>query len=404
MKERKSLWSIILNNIIRNLVLAVISLGGIITVIADIAKDFLPNELKTAITFLTALISFFTVLVPTIEYYVTNMHCNDTYAIVEDILKAYGITMVHRKRSSGNKLSATSCKKELLEVAADSMRKAAPRQIDSDKELRTDYYIYTLSAAHVEEKLEVMAKYMGMLIDQIQNEVDKKTDNSIQNVYVLIVPYGRNVILGEKLANLKNVPILISQLGKIETDSLLRTEDDPYEIMYSQFIGMDSLESYVQKIGKLNDPNKKRIEIIGIIVDCNTTKGSAYINIVKYFNEKLLAKKERICETLSAMTNNKMTVNIQDLKYCATMFIASDNAIPTCKKQFCDNGCDLYYYFRLTEEAKALLYANREELSQIEVSQQILQRCAESCGFNESKRDDVHELVKKLSEWQDPNV
>ena len=404
-KAKKIFWRSFKKNLVRNIVLGIISIGGIISILIDFFKDYMPKELSIIITFLTALISFITVIAPMFDYYTEKVAVKGENAIIKTIFEYFGI-------KEANDLdrdylpSPESLPYDLLDMVASCIHKGPTRFIDRSNIISTKYYIYTLSLVHLEDKLAIMANYMCVLLNNIMSEFERNKISSVHEGFFLIVPYGRNVLLGEALANILHIPILISQTSKVELDSggQHRLTDNPYEFLYQQYIGTDSLEKYIkdQQLLCINNTDISTIRITGIIIDCNTTRGSQLQSVASTFNQTILPNSKAILDKMRIQSDRELELTFNNISECATLFLASaENAKQYCSNLFKTNNLHLRYFFELTENAKEDIYQNRQKIARFLIHElandNIIERCAKCCGFEYKNKTNIYQCIKKIN-------
>lgn len=398
-------WKSYKKNIVRNIILGIISVGGIISIIVDIFKDYMPKELGIFVTFLTALISFISILAPMLDYYTERVLAKGENAIIETIFGYFGVKKINELNR--NYLpTPESLPYDLLDMVASCIHNGPIRYIDRSEVIQTKYYVYTLSLAHLEDKLEIMSKYMCVLINDIMSEMERNKSASVQECYFLIVPYGRNVLLGEAVANTLHIPVLISQTSKIELDSggQHKLSDNPYEFLYQQYIGTDSLEKYIkdQQLLCVNNTDISSIRVTGIIIDCNTTRGSQLMSVATNFNKNIIPNSNAILNKMKISSTRELGLIFNEISQCATLFLASsENAKEHCSNLFKNNNLKLRYFFELTEEVKQDIYQNRDNIKPFSTHEpandNIIKRCASNCGFEYENKINIFQCIKKIN-------
>lgn len=389
-------------NIARNIILSLVSLGGIISIIIDnVIKEFLPDTVKILVTFITILITVITILAPMLDYYTDKVSAVSRAQNLKDVLHIFGIKVDEVNRMYDN-IDGTKIAYDLLNVIASCIHKGPTRYIDGRNEISTQYYIYTLSAAHLEDKLKIMTAYMCKLIAEIRDEIERKSEKNIKNCYFLIVPFGRNVLLGESIADNMHLPILISQIGSGEKDNGGQFEPciDSYEYTYQKFVGMDSLEEYARREQALcaDDLEITNVVFHGIILDCNTTRGSAFVRIANHFNERILPHSDVILTHLRPLNIRTFNISFSRIQHCATLFLAADSGKSYCESVMRANKLELKYYFELTENAKKYIFDNRDRIMNPYVNPNgdaIIKTCAEMCNMSGTS-EDLNKYIKTL--------
>lgn len=404
-KSRNLFWQSFKKNLIRNVILAIISIGGIISILIDFFKDYMPKELSIAVTFLTAFISFIAVIAPMLDFYTEKVTENGENTIIKTIFEYFGVKNVNETRND-YALTPESLPYDMLDMVASCIHKGPTRYIDRSNAIQTEYYIYTLSLVHLENKLEIMSKYMCILVNDIIKEIERSKSVSTIECYFLIVPYGRNVLLGEAIANKLNIPILISQTSRIESDSggQHNLKDNPYEYLYQQYIGTDSLEKYI-KVRQLQCMNNSSISLIratGIVIDCNTTRGSQLQAVAKNFNDNILPYAEKILENMEIQGARKLELKFNRISQCATLFLASDTAKDYCTELFNTNNLNLRYYFELSEDSKKDIFQNRQDIAPFlthdPINDYIIRQCAQKCAFQYENKTDILQCIRKINQ------
>lgn len=397
----KLVWHSFKKNMVRNIVFCAISLGGIISIVVDVVEDYMPKELNIGITIVTAFITFVTILLPIIDYYSEKLYSKGECAAVKTVLKHCGIVDNNEVLCS-EKCTPATLTYDLLDIVARCIRKCTTRCIDGDNKIPTGYYVYTLSIAHLENKLKIMTDYMFVLLNEIIGEIRGAGASNCKQCFFLIVPYGRNVLLGEALANYMNIPVLVSQIGKYEKDTGKR-RDDPYEYLYENYVGTDSLEKYIkdQQLLSLSDNNITDIVFNGIIVDCNTTKGSQMHTIASNFNSNIYTNNDKIFSKLKIDTC-RCNLSFSKISYCATLFLAAaDKARGICNDGFKNNGLHLRYFFELTEDAKEKIFLNKDKIEAFDlhkgINDDVINICAQACNFNNTDKKDIEECIMKIN-------
>lgn len=385
---------------IRVLVGAIISLGGIFSVVLDYLIDCLPETLKVPIMVATVLSTTLTLLISILDNHRKEFAIKINQTILDDILErrdranSYG-----RNGVAFSEQNASTAKRELLRLISVSMHKSESRLIDQVVGYNTDYYIHTLATAHSEELCAIMTQYLCTIVNKIRATICD--DANTTNLFYLIVPYGRNIIVADKVAKQLDLPILISQIGKLEADTVSRIDisKEPYEYFYNTFLGFDTLRKYIQNNGYQNIIIRKNMVLNGIILDCNVTSGSGFALIANHFNcdifphllpiEEILFEDAFVrCPMQTDATDNPsdFSIKFNKIKYSATLFLAHDHALPSLITNI-KNADDLklMFFFELNEDAKISIF-NEPDIKNKDVHEELIQKLALKCKFKDKAK------------------
>jgi len=375
---------------LKSIISGLIALAGIVSIAIDLTKDFMPTTASLAITFASGLISMYAILNTVVENFYKNIVTDVTRADIKGVLNAFGIKTEKPTLSAaaGEALVPAYMINDLMYVMTHCIHRSTNvRQIDGNNRLETNYYIYTLSAAHVNEQRRIMSCYLSAIIRRIIAGYEAEGEFHIP---VLIVPYGRNILLCEEVADTLNVPILTSQLEANAADrfSPEDAEKDPYEHLYQTFIGVEGLEVCLRNALTHLDFGDKKIVFHGIVADCNVTRGTQAVRTARYFNENICPHAERlgqqmldICALSSLAGRDGVEVQFCPVADIATLFVADENAFPHLQRSMHDNGFRLHYFFSLNEDAKKMIY----EAKDYYIYEHILSKSAPSDAMQQSE-------------------
>ena len=243
-------------------------------------------------------------------------------------------------------------------------------EVKLNKTVSSPYYVYTLAASHDSVFLSIMKKYLAKIVSMIVCELEYyKNDHANESIdrYLLIVPYGRNVILADSVANVISTedslktPILCSQVGaKMDSDERVDSlgEVEAYDLFYRTFVGCDALKTYVENECLLC--NVQKIRLNAIVVDCNITGGETITKVVKRYND-LIRKLQHGGISFPLQDTPSLSIELLPIKTVATLFVASDLALTddaenSLPKEFSKYHLSLWYYFVLPESIKEKIF------------------------------------------------
>ena len=391
---------------LKSIISGLIALAGIVSIAIDLTKDFMPEPISLAITFASGLISMYAILNAVVENFYKNVTTDVLRTDIKGVLNAFGIN-TDSTHLADTRTPPTPARmiNDLMYVMSRCIHCSTnTRLIDGNNRLETNYYIYTLSAAHVDDQRKIMSCYLGAIVRHIIDACDGEGEIHIP---VLIVPYGRNILLCEEVADSMNVPIITSQLEVNATDrfSPEDAEKDPYEHLYQTFVGVEGLEDCLRRTVINMDYSDKKIVFHGIVADCNVTRGTQAVRTARYLNENLCPHAERlgqqmldICAPPSLADRDRVEVQFCPVTDIATLFIADENAIPYLEKSMHDYGCRLHYYFSLNEGAKKMIYEAKNHIFAYENASPETMRQSEAltapCNFMKKKpRRDYYNMT-----------
>lgn len=405
MREKGNLWK----KRIKAIGYAIVACGGMAMIILDYVKNFMPEELQLILTFITTLTAFMSLLNIELENYFqkTAMKCEKEQ--IEQVLQVYGVN-VNKKQEEKN-ISKITCNEAVCDMTyliAQSMHKSEGNMLNGTVGLSSDYYVYTKAAAHVDSYSSIMTTYMRILIEEIQEIVCKRAVDEYP-AFFLIVPYGTNIILADAVSKALNIPVLISQLGKVERDagSKITVEEDTYEYMYKNFLGLDALIQSVQTKLIRENIGGKRIALNGIIIDDNVTSGSTPFAISTLFNDVIFPYIKNVEIGISQrilrrnMLNQECEICFNRIEYSAFIFLAHNNARIQLLDNLKRNKMNLLCFFELSEEAKECIFERKSEInSRSEISSQnmnmIVNDIAPKCKFRKIKSKDATNVKKMI--------
>lgn len=359
----------ILKKRLQTIVMGFVSLGGIIAIVLDFSLGFFSESMQLLVTFATSLMSFITILTPLLENYYQRITIKCEKEQITNVLKLYGVNTETREEVSNVHTTCKAAICDLVYLISQSLHKCEGSMINGATSYGTDFYVYTLAASHVEKNIQIMVKYISKLISEIQERIIKNSPDEYPLFY-LIVPYGRNIILADEVSKVMKLPILISQVGKIERDtgSNITVQSNPYEFLYRNFHGLDSLKQYIKTKLLTEQITCKTISLNGIIVDCNVTSASSYTVIADFFNEKIFSNlgpvESKLEEDIvSNMMYQDYKIKFNTINYGATLFMAHDSARAKLIENLKRADLNLFFYFELSEDAKSLIYKQKESIN-----------------------------------------
>ena len=381
--------------------LGLLSLGGIGLIVADVAKSFMPTEVAVIVTFVTTMISFVSIILPLMEKLILQFDYNAHREDMINFFRARGKEPYTTQSIQYDKISPVSAPHDLFYVVAKSIHKGPIRHVDGYQQLATCYYVFTMSASHVREKLEIMGEYLSAIISKIMTKILQDRPQKRQEFF-LIVPYGRNVLLGEYISDKLNIPILVSEIGKPKNDrgGVVDIHMDIYESFYQTFVGVDALE---ERICELYQTSDRDIELNGILLDDNTSRGTQFINVASYFNEELgVEGRTQMGEAFKKHLGiqSEGVLSFRAIQYCATLFLAFNCNRNNCCESMRKANLILQYYFELGEDVKAKLYDMRDDLNvykmQLLEKKESIETLADQCGFIGRESREIYDAVKTL--------
>lgn len=194
----------------------------------------------------------------------------------------------------------------------------------------SNYYLNTMEASHNQEDLDCMTSLIYELVNQDYKDgiISKFPD-------FILTPKSGNPLLGYNFAKTyERVCIFKKGIGE---KSSAKLSDDDYEYkLKTNYEGMWDLLRICEK-------DKDR-ELVGIIIDCNSSGGTQILDVLNDFN--------RIIE--------KQTLNIKPVTNAYILF-RSDDSIDLDRK-FADMNYRLVRYLDLNEEMKESLYSTLASL------------------------------------------
>lgn len=430
---------------LRTIISALLALAGVIALAVDVVKDFFPDYVGMIISFVSALISIYSIITGIIEekmkeiaeqqmspkltavmeektnefseilrQKIDEIAHEQSVVHVKNTLESFGVKTTrehYRTNCLSSNDSTIKLASNLIYLTSQSMHKSVnERLIDGRNMLSTKYYIYTLAASHVQELLDIMTNYVSVMISKIV-ESYPQAGGAIHIPYV-IIPFSRNVILGEAVANKLHIPILVSQITQHGTDKF-SPETDVYEHFFQTFFGIESLELALKNAISTLGFFEKEIVFHGIVMDCNVTRGTAAINAAKYLNEHVYNESEKLKQKLLSKYEHlipshckSLDIRFEKVTDIATLFIASSNAVEELTKGLQSANFKLYYYFSLNETAKESIFAIKDSAQpydnsspeEIKVYRQIAQQCAftalnQDADCNKNKAENAIQIL-----------
>lgn len=395
---------------LQTLVASIISVGSLVAVIIDVCQDIMPEEFSLGLTFVGALSSFYAILTMLIEKAVNALLYVERKGFIIDLLSSYGINIQSYKSKTILKTyQANQLAADCLYVVSQCIHKSnSTRLVDGYNGVETQYYIYTLSASHVEKLLNIMSKYLSEMITDITNYYQK--DNNL-HIPIIVVPHGRNVLLCENVANKIGIPILISQDNSRDRFTPVNSSEDPYEHLYQTFTGVEVLEECIKNTLIYADSGIKKIVFHGIVADCNITRGSQAISVATNYNNHIasnsLLLSKLIFENLGNVDlfndSKEIQIEFDKIHDIATLFLADSKSITIVNNNAKQHDLTVNYFFELDEEVKSMIYDERKNIMPFLESTpdnlEKMKRVINRCGFSKATQSDnssIHDLIRKL--------
>ena len=188
-----------------------------------------------------------------------------------------------------------------------------PDNVNYSEDINSKFYVDTMEASTNSTSLmEMTALMVNLIIKSIASDPD-----------VIVVPKGGNVELAQSVAMKFSAKLVVV---KDKCDDSRATSIDSSS--------KDCHKVNIEGSWELFEQNKKQ----AILIDCNTSKGTQLINVVKEFNSAVDC----------GMKVNKITD--------VFVLYRVDNGNTQIEEIFKDEGCTLHRYFDLNEDYKKLLY------------------------------------------------
>lgn len=363
MKRTKIIFQIIVS--------LLLTVSGIVSIFFDIVKDWLEDEVSIPLTFVTALCGMYS-LVLLVMTKIVSLFKEETYELsMKRLLSYYGVDIITNSNriSSLNIMNPKELIHDFLYTISKSIHKGPIRKINYNNNLETEFYIYSLSAVHSKELLFQMTKQMALIIKKITTIRESLIHDNEILLPLLIVPFGRNILLGESLANYFSYPILIYQ--DISNDNFIPTDAsvDTYEHLYQSFSGVETLEEEIKKKYAQN-LYRNQIIVYGIIIDDNVTSGTLICKTAQYYNDNISSNSLKLEEQIKSCLKigDNININFEKATSIATLFIAHEKAIQKLTENIQRGNLEIYYYSVLDEEIKAQLYNSKEIITSYEMS------------------------------------
>lgn len=197
--------------------------------------------------------------------------------------------------------------------------------------VKSEYYINTMGASHIEQELSLMCDLIAILIDK---------KGGCTKPDFIITPKNGNPILGNNYAQSKNTISILSKHMKDPSFVDFDRNANPLATLMGNFEGFSEL----YRIANKTSDNK----LSGIVIDCNASGGTLILDTINSFNK-----------LLEELKKTETNLKIESLKHSYVLF-RPDN-VKNIDERFSDNDCFCERYFDLTEDYKKWIYDNKNK-------------------------------------------